>query len=201
MNQNIPIDSTATNGRLIIFSAPSGAGKTTIMRHLLQHLPQLEFSVSACSRPPRPGEVDGRDYHFMSEPDFRARAERGEFVEWEEVYPGHLYGTLWSELHRIWANGHVVAFDVDVKGGLNLKRKFPSSALAVFIMPPSVEALRQRLLARNTETLEKVEMRVRRAELEMAQAPSFDTIVLNDVLEEAQGQALSLVSEWLLGGL
>lgn len=188
---------TAAKGKLLIFSAPSGAGKTTIMRHLLQHLPVLEFSVSACSRNPRPGEVNGRDYHFMSEAEFKARAERGDFVEWEEVYPGHYYGTLWSELHRIWAKGHVVAFDVDVKGGLNLKRKFPDSALSVFIMPPSVDVLRQRLLARNTETPEKVEMRVRRAEQEMEYAPSFDAVVLNDVLEEAQAQALILVKEWL----
>ena len=147
------------NGKMLIFSAPSGAGKTTILRHLLQHFPQFEFSVSACSRQPREGEVDGRDYHFLSADEFRARFERNEFVEWEEVYPGHFYGTLWSELHRIWNNGNIVAFDVDVKGGINLRSKF-DNALSVFIMPPSIEVLRQRLINRGTETLEKVEMRV-----------------------------------------
>lgn len=184
------------NGKMLIFSAPSGAGKTTILRHLLQHFPQLEFSVSACSRQPREGEVDGRDYHFLSADEFRARIERNEFVEWEEVYPGHFYGTLWSELHRIWNNGNIVAFDVDVKGGINLRSKF-DNALSVFIMPPSIEVLRQRLLNRGTETLEKVEMRVQRAQEEMSYAQQFDKILLNDNLSEAQAQALQMVKSWL----
>lgn len=181
---------------MLIFSAPSGAGKTTILRHLLQHFPQLEFSVSACSRQPREGEVDGRDYHFLSADEFRARIERNEFVEWEEVYPGHFYGTLWSELHRIWNNGNIVAFDVDVKGGINLRSKF-DNALSVFIMPPSIEVLRQRLLNRGTETLEKVEMRVQRAQEEMSYAQQFDKILLNDNLSEVQAQALQMVKSWL----
>lgn len=184
------------NGKMLIFSAPSGAGKTTILRHLLQHFPQLEFSVSACSRQPREGEVDGRDYHFLRADEFRARIERNEFVEWEEVYPGHFYGTLWSELHRIWNNGNIVAFDVDVKGGNNLRSKF-DNALSVFIMPPSIEVLRQRLLNRGTETLEKVEMRVQRAQEEMSYAQQFDKILLNDNLSEAQAQALQMVKSWL----
>lgn len=184
------------NGKMLIFSAPSGAGKTTILRHLLQHFPQFEFSVSACSRQPREGEVDGRDYHFLSADEFRARIERNEFVEWEEVYPGHFYGTLWSELHRIWNNGNIVAFDVDVKGGINLRSKF-DNALSVFIMPPSIEVLRQRLLNRGTETLEKVEMRVQRAQEEMSYAQQFDKILLNDNLSEAQAQALQMVKSWL----
>lgn len=187
---------TPNNGKMLIFSAPSGAGKTTILRHLLQHFPQLEFSVSACSRQPREGEVDGRDYHFLSADEFRARIERNEFVEWEEVYPGHFYGTLWSELHRIWNNGNIVAFDVDVKGGINLRSKF-DNALSVFIMPPSIEVLRQRLLNRGTETLEKVEMRVQRAQEEMSYAQQFDKILLNDNLSEAQAQALQMVKSWL----
>lgn len=184
------------NGKMLIFSAPSGAGKTTILRHLLQHFPQLEFSVSACSRQPREGEVDGRDYHFLCADEFRARIERNEFVEWEEVYPGHFYGTLWSELHRIWNNGNIVAFDVDVKGGINLRSKF-DNALSVFIMPPSIEVLRQRLFNRGTETLEKVEMRVQRAQEEMSYAQQFDKILLNDNLSEAQAQALQMVKSWL----
>ncbi|MBR7067545.1 MAG: guanylate kinase [Bacteroidales bacterium] len=184
------------NGKMLIFSAPSGAGKTTILRHLLQHFLQLEFSVSACSRQPREGEVDGRDYHFLSADEFRARIERNEFVEWEEVYPSHFYGTLWSELHRIWNNGNIVAFDVDVKGGINLRSKF-DNALSVFIMPPSIEVLRQRLLNRGTETLEKVEMRVQRAQEEMSYAQQFDKILLNDNLSEAQAQALQMVKSWL----
>ncbi len=184
------------NGKMLIFSAPSGAGKTTILRHLLQHFPQFEFSVSACSRQPREGEVDGRDYHFLSADEFRARIERNEFVEWEEVYPGHFYGTLWSELHRIWNNGNIVAFDVDVKGGINLRSKF-DNALSVFIMPPSIEVLRQRLINRGTETLEKVEMRVQRAQEEMSYAQQFDKILLNDNLSEAQAQALQMVKSWL----
>ncbi len=185
------------DGKLIIFSAPSGAGKTTIVRHLLKHFPELEFSVSACSRQPRDGEMHGRDYYFLSVDDFRSRIDAGEFVEWEEVYPGLYYGTLWSELRRIWANGHHVMFDVDVKGGLNLKKKFPDSSLAVFVMPPSIDVLRERLLCRGTETEESISVRVGKALEELAFAPQFDYILTNNQVETAFAEAEQLVEKFL----
>ncbi|HNS30179.1 MAG TPA: guanylate kinase, partial [Tenuifilaceae bacterium] len=133
------------NGKLFIFSAPSGSGKTTIVKRLLGQIPELEFSISACSRPKREGEVNGRDYHFLSVDEFKKRIEADEFVEWEEVYPGSFYGTLKSEVERIWQKGHHVVFDVDVKGGLNIKRLYGHRALAIFVMPPSIEELQKRL--------------------------------------------------------
>lgn len=184
-------------GKLLIISAPSGAGKTTIVRHLLAEMPLLEFSISACSRAPRTGEVNGKDYYFLTADDFRRKIENNEFVEWEEVYPGHFYGTLWSELHRIWEAGHQVLFDVDVMGGINLKKKFPNNSLSVFIQPPSVDVLRQRLQSRGTETAEKIEMRVNKAVKELEFANKFDAIVLNDNLEIALAQAKKMVENWL----
>lgn len=185
------------DGNLLIFSGPSGAGKTTLIRHLLAKFPQLEFSVSACSRAPRHNEVDGRDYHFLSPDEFRNKVKHNEFVEWEEVYTDHFYGTLWSELRRIWSAGHVVLFDVDVKGGINLKQQFPSTSLAVFVMPPSVEVLRERLLARCTDKPEKIEMRLAKALQEMELADRFDRMIVNDRLEDALLETEFTVNQWL----
>ena len=172
-------------GKLLIFSAPSGAGKTTIVKHLLSKYNTLEFSVSACSRAPRNGEVNGADYHFLSVDDFRKRITNNEFVEWEEVYPGSYYGTLWSEVHRIWKKGNHVMFDVDVKGGVNLKKKFPNNSLAVFVMPPSIDELRARLVKRGTETDSSISVRVGKAQEEMEYANLFDVIIVNKQVETA----------------
>lgn len=183
-------------GKLLIFSAPSGSGKTTIVRNLLQKMNNLEFSVSACSRPKREGEVHGHDYYFLSPEDFKAKIDNNEFVEWEEVYTGSYYGTLKSEIERIWAKGNHVVFDVDVVGGLNLKKQFGNSALAIFIMPPSVDELRKRLELRGTETPESLAKRVGKSVEEMTYANQFDTIVVNDNLETAIEQTFQLVSKF-----
>lgn len=184
-------------GKLLIFSAPSGAGKTTIVKHLLSKYKTLEFSVSACSRAPRNGEVDGKDYHFLSVDDFRQRIANNEFVEWEEVYPGSYYGTLWSEVHRIWSKGNHVMFDVDVKGGLNLKKKFPNNSLAVFVMPPSVDELRNRLINRGTETESSIDVRVGKAQEEMEYANQFDVIIVNRQVETAFSEAERAVENFI----
>jgi guanylate kinase len=184
-------------GNLIIFSAPSGSGKTTIVKQILAQFPSIEFSVSACSRKMREGEVQGRDYYFLSPDDFRKRIEANDFVEWEEVYAGSYYGTLRSELERIWQKGHHVAFDVDVKGGINLKKMFGKRALAIFVMPPSIDELRNRLIARGTETPESIAKRVGKAEEEITHAKDFDFIVVNDKLENAVQEAMGLVSNFL----
>jgi len=183
--------------KMIIFSAPSGAGKSTIVRHLLKVFPRLEFSVSATSRPPRGEERDGVSYHFLSPEEFRARVERGDFVEWEEVYAGVCYGTLRREMERIWERGNTIVFDIDVKGGLKLKRLFGEQALAIFVMPPSVEELRRRLIMRGEDTPENIERRVAKAELEMADAPHFDCVLLNDSLAEALATAEKVVGAFL----
>jgi len=184
-------------GKLLIFSAPSGSGKTTIVRNLLQKMPNLEFSVSACSRAKREGEVHGHDYYFLTPDEFRAKIDNNEFVEWEEVYPGSYYGTLKSEIERIWNKGNHVVFDVDVVGGLNLKKQFADMALAIFVMPPSVESLRLRLELRGTETPESITKRVGKAMEEMSYAKDFDKIVVNDNLEEAIAKAERLVKEFI----
>jgi guanylate kinase len=185
-------------GKAIIFSAPSGAGKTTIVHHLIgiESL-GLSFSVSATSRPRRNHEIDGKDYHFLSASDFLDRAKGGDFLEWEEVYKDQYYGTLKSEIERIWAEGKNVIFDVDVVGGLNLKKIFGDKALAVFVQPPSIEVLRFRLRNRSTETAEKIAMRIDKAQTEMAYAPKFDFILVNDQLEVALQQAEQAVSEFI----
>lgn len=185
------------NGKLIIFSAPSGAGKTTIVHHLLRSFSFLEFSVSATSRPPRGDEQHGVDYYFLSETEFRKRVAAGEFVESEEVYPGQLYGTLRSEVDRIWRKGHHVIFDVDVKGGLNLKKQFGDKALSVFVRPPSVAALEQRLRHRATEPEEKIRMRISKATQELAFEPQFDTVIVNENLETALEEAEALVKKFI----
>lgn len=186
------------NGKLIIFSAPSGSGKTTIVRHLLKTFPdQLEFSISATSRPQRGTEENGKDYHYMSVEEFKQRVENNEFLEWEEVYAGTHYGTLRSEVDRIWAKGKHVIFDIDVEGGLNLKRQFGDQALAVFVMPPSIKILEERLNSRSTDTPESIARRVEKAEKEIKTADLFDVFILNEVLEEAFAKAEKLVKDFL----
>lgn len=185
------------NGKLVIFSAPSGAGKTTIVQHLLKKFPELEFSVSATSRPLRGDEQHGVDYYFFEETDFRQRIGNNEFVEWEEVYPGQMYGTLHAEVDRIWRKGHHVIFDVDVKGGINLAKKFGERAMSVFVMPPDVAALEARLRSRNTETEEKILMRIAKAKSELDDAVHFDTVLLNDNLDDALIRAEDIVHRFL----
>ena len=184
-------------GKLIIFSAPSGAGKTTIVRHLLKTVGMLEFSISACSRQPRPGEIDGQDYYFLSVEEFKHKIETNAFIEWEEVYEGSFYGTLVSEVERIWKKGKCVVFDVDVKGGIHLKEKFRDCSLAVFIQPPSVDALRIRLKARETETPESLAKRVGKAAQELEFANRFDAIIVNDELDVACKEAELLVKNFI----
>lgn len=184
-------------GKCVIFSAPSGAGKTTIVRHLLEHIVELEFSISACSRDPRPNEEHGKDYYFLGVDGFKAHIESDAFVEWEEVYTNNYYGTLRSELIRIWEAGKTVIFDVDVIGGLNLKSFFGEQALAVFVQPPSYDVLEERLRARSTETDEKIAMRLAKAKEELSHAPRFDHILVNDDLDKACHDARSLVSHFI----
>jgi guanylate kinase len=186
-------------GKLVIFSAPSGAGKTTIVKHLLQQDLNLEFSVSATSREPRPGETKGKDYYFLSTEEFRKKIDNGEFLEWEEVYEGIFYGTLKSEVERIRDAGKHVIFDVDVVGGLNIKKFYGNEALAVFVKPPSVEELRKRLKNRSTESEEKIRMRISKAEKELEFAGRFDVIIVNNELSKALQEAEKVVGEFLSG--
>jgi guanylate kinase len=185
--------------KFIILSAPSGAGKTTIARHLLNSGLGLEFSITACSRAMRTGEKDGVDYYFISAAEFKNRVDAGEFLEWEEVYPNHFYGTLKSEIQRIQDKGHSVLFDVDVVGGLNIKKIFGNEALAVFISPPSIGALKERLEKRATDPPEKIQLRLNKAELEMKRAPEFDVIVINEDLDRALAETEKLVGDFLHG--
>jgi guanylate kinase len=184
-------------GKLIIFSAPSGAGKTTIVRHLLDRKLNLEFSVSATSRAPRPNETNGKDYYFLTEKEFKRKIENNEFLEWEEVYKGVYYGSLRSEVERIRNLGKNVIFDVDVVGGLNIKKFYDDEALAIFVQPPSVEELRKRLISRSTETEEKIQMRIAKAEHELSFAKQFDKLVTNNDLEQACREAEELIREFL----
>jgi guanylate kinase len=185
------------SGKCVIFSAPSGAGKTTIVHALLDANIGLEFSVSACSRDPRPNEMDGKDYHFLGIEGFKQQIDADAFVEWEEVYTNNFYGTLRSEIERIWKNGHTVIFDVDVIGGLNLKKSFGDQALAIFVQPPSYEELEQRLRFRSTETEEKIAQRMSKAKEELSYANKFDHILVNDHLENAIDAAKELVQEFI----
>lgn len=184
-------------GKVLIFSAPSGSGKTTIVKHLLKHFPELEFSISATSRAPRGEEKDGVDYYFMDAAEFAARVEEDEFVEWEEVYKGTCYGTLRAEIERIWDRGHVVVFDVDVVGALNIKKLFGDQALSIFIMPPSADALRSRLEGRGTDSPEAIERRLAKAQQEIEYAPKFDRVIVNDDLETAYSEAVRVVGDFL----
>lgn len=187
-----------TKGKLIVFSAPSGSGKTTIVRHLLdQEDLNLAFSVSATSREPRGTEEDGKDYYFMDLSDFKKHIKAGDFLEWEEVYRDNFYGTLKSEVERIWAQGKHVIFDIDVAGGLRIKKKFPEQTLAVFVKPPSVDELKIRLKNRSTESEDKINMRIAKASVELATAPQFDQIILNDDLAKALAEAESLVADFV----
>jgi len=182
--------------KMLLFAAPSGAGKTTIVRHLLQRFDNLAFSVSATTRTPRPGEVDGRDYYFLSPETFRSRIEAGEFVEWEEVYPGKYYGTLRSELERLWAEGKIIVFDIDVKGAMNLKKAYPSDSLAIFVRPPSLQELETRLSQRNTESPQDLKNRLEQAREELEYENQFDVVIVNDELKEALHQAEDLVQSF-----
>lgn len=188
------------NRKAVIFSAPSGSGKSTIVSHILKLHPELKFSVSAASRAPRGDEKNGVAYWFISADEFRKRIADNEFVEYEEVYPGSFYGTLKSEVERIWDSGDAIIFDVDVKGGVNLKKYFGDRALSVFIQAPSVEVLRQRLVSRATDSPEAIERRVAKAAEEMTYADKFDHIIVNDDLQKAYADAERLVSDFLSQG-
>lgn len=184
-------------GKLVIFSAPSGSGKTTIVKELLKRFSRFEFSISATSRAPRGNEQHGVDYYFLSHDEFRERVERNEFVEWEEVYAGTCYGTLRSEIDRIWAKGNIILFDVDVMGGINLKRKFGDEACSIFIMPPSVEELERRLRGRGTDSEEVIQKRIAKAEFELSKSVEFDHTVVNDQLDIAVNETAELVDNFL----
>lgn len=184
-------------GKLIIFSAPSGAGKTTIVRQLLDRGLNLEFSVSATSRGPRPNEIHGKDYYFLTLEEFKTRVAAGDFLEWEEVYSGVCYGTLKSEVDRICDAGKNMIFDVDVVGGLNIKKQFGDQALAIFVQPPGVEELRIRLKNRSTESEEKIAIRIAKAEHELSFAPRFDVVLINDNLDKAVMEAEKLVRDFI----
>ncbi|MFN5633442.1 MAG: guanylate kinase [Flavobacteriia bacterium] len=185
------------SGKCVIFSAPSGAGKTTIVHHLLNANIGLAFSVSACSRDPRPNETDGKDYYFLGLEGFRKLIQEDAFIEWEEVYTDNYYGTLRSEIERIWSEGKTVIFDVDVVGGLNIKRIFGDQALAIFVQPPSYDELEKRLRLRSTESEEKINMRMAKARKELNSASEFDVILINDDLEIACADAKRMVTEFI----
>ncbi|MBQ6726299.1 MAG: guanylate kinase [Bacteroidales bacterium] len=187
------------NRKVIIFSAPSGSGKSTIIGHLLKRVPGLEFSISATSRKPRQGEQDGKDYYFLTEDDFKQRVAEDKFVEWVEVYQGTCYGTLKSEIERIWDKGNTVIFDVDVLGGVSLKKIFGQKALSIFIQPPSIEVLEQRLRNRGTETEESLRKRIERAEMELQYSNQLDVVVVNDNLDNAINETETIVNNFLNG--
>lgn len=185
-------------GKLIVFSAPSGSGKTTLVRHLLQQEElDLEFSISATSREKRGNETDGKDYYFLDTQAFKNRIKNDEFLEWEEVYRDNFYGTLKTEVKRIWGKGKNVIFDIDVSGGLRIKRKFPDQTIAIFVKPPSIDELKIRLKKRQTESKDKINMRIAKASAELATAPLFDVIVVNDDLDKAIAESYKLVSDFV----
>ena len=185
-------------GKLLIFSAPSGSGKSTLLNYVMSQIPEMAFSVSATTRPPRGEEVNGREYYFLTMEDFKRRVENGEFLEWEEVYPGRCYGTLLSVVEKMQAEGKHVAFDIDVCGGVNVKKHYGDQALSVFIQAPSVEVLRERLIKRKTDSMEEIEKRLAKAawEMEFAQG-KFDRTVINDDLETAKREILDVVQAFL----
>lgn len=185
------------NGKLVIFSAPSGAGKSTLVNYLLPQFPQLSFSISATSRAPRGQEEHGKDYYFLSSEEFKVRVAQDELLEWEEVYSGTYYGTLRTEVERIWSEGKVVVFDIDVVGALNLKKQFGDRALTLFVQAPSVEILEQRIRGRGTDSEEKIQQRVAKATIEMSRAPEFDKVVVNDDLNTAKAEALAILKDFL----
>lgn len=186
------------NGKILIFSAPSGAGKTTIIRKLLENKDlSLEFSVSACTRPKRPNEVHGKDYYFFSVETFKEKIKNNEFLEWEEVYKDHFYGSLKSEVKRITDKGNNVVFDVDVKGGINIKKFYGDKALSVFIMPPSLEVLEKRLINRSTDTERNIKKRIERAKFEISFADKFDRVIKNDELETSIKETENILRNFL----
>jgi len=189
---------SVNSGKLIIFSAPSGSGKTTIVRHLLEH-PELNlaFSISATSRASRGDEKHGENYYFLSARAFKDHIKNDDFLEWEEVYRDNFYGTLKSEVERLWKQGKNVIFDIDVAGGLRIKRKFPDQTLAVFVKPPSVDELKIRLKKRKTESDDKINMRIAKASVELATAPQFDTVIKNYDLDTAKQEAYNLVADFV----
>lgn len=185
------------NKKVIIFSAPSGAGKSTIVTYLMKRYPILGFSVSATSRAPRGAEVNGREYYFFTSEEFKTKIDNNEFIEYEEVYKGSYYGTLKSEIDRLWNNGKIIVFDIDVVGGVNLKNLFGDSALSVFIKPPSLEILRERLTGRGTEDIESVEKRVKKAQYELTFEDKFDKVLINDNLDACLKEAERITEEFI----
>ncbi len=192
----MPYNLDKTEHKMIAVTAPSGAGKTTIVKSLMQYFPQMAFSISATTRPKRPHEVDGKDYFFLSQTEFKKRVELGEFVEWEEVYPNVFYGTLKSEILRVQALGKVVIFDIDVKGAVNLKREFREKCLTIFIKPPSIDTLRKRLENRHTEDDKTIQKRVDKAAFELSYENNFDITLVNDVLEKALINSKNIVNSF-----
>lgn len=185
------------SGKMIIFSAPSGSGKTTIVKSVLEKGLPLQFSVSATSRQPRTGEINGKDYYFLSAEEFRKKISTNDFIEWQEVYTDKFYGTFKSEISRIWDSGNHVIFDVDVLGGINLKKIFGSSALSLFIMPPSVQELEKRLRGRNTDSEEIIKQRIDKAVYELSFAKDFDKVVINDNLEIAKEEVCKIITDFI----
>jgi guanylate kinase len=185
------------DGKILIFSAPSGSGKSTLVNHLLSLGFPIDFSISATSRAPRGEEQHGKEYYFLSVDDFRNRVANDEFVEYEEVYEGCFYGTLKSELQRVWNEGKCIVFDVDVVGGVNIKKMFGNKAMSIFVQPPSVEALRSRLVGRGTDSAEKIEQRLAKAEYELGFASQFDRVIVNDNLDTAKAEVEAVVRDFL----
>lgn len=183
--------------KVIIFSAPSGSGKTTLVKHCLETFPELEFSISATTRSPRGEEIHGKDYYFLSTEKFKQKISENAFVEYEEVYTNKFYGTLTSEVERIWANQKIVIFDVDVIGGINLKKIFGDQAMSIFIAPPSIEELEKRLISRNTDSLETIKIRVSKAQEELNYQNQFDKIIVNNDLETAQNDIRAIISDFI----
>lgn len=183
--------------KVVIFSAPSGSGKTTLVKHCLTHFPELQFSISCTTRAPRGDEKHGVDYHFLSPDDFKKKISENAFVEFEEVYTDKFYGTLKDEVQKIWDNGKIVIFDVDVKGGVNLKKIFGEQALSIFIAPPSIEELERRLITRGTDNLDTIKTRVAKAEEELTYKDQFDKVVVNDVLEIATQEMENILTAFI----
>jgi len=183
--------------KLIVFSAPSGAGKTTLVKYILKTFSEIQFSISATSRKARGEERDGKDYYFLSNQEFKARIKNDEFIEYEEVYGGNYYGTLKSEVDRIWKDKKIAIFDIDVVGGANIKGMFPDETLSIFVMPPSIEILRGRLIERGDVSKEEIDVRIKKAESELDYASKFDNIIINNDLEESKKVALTLIKEFI----
>ena len=183
--------------KLIVFSAPSGAGKTTLVKYILKSFSEIQFSISATSRKARGEERDGKDYYFLSDQEFKARIKNDEFIEYEEVYGGNYYGTLKSEVDRIWKDKKIAIFDIDVVGGANIKGMFPDETLSIFVMPPSIEILRERLIERGDVSKEEIDVRIKKAESELDYASKFDNIIINNDLEESKKIALTLIKEFI----